>query len=296
MNAARLMRFLLLALVAGMPFGLQAQDLVHSEKSLYRQVLVYEDGETRCMCFTVRCSKGRQTCIYIKNPDQLALGYSTMMLSSLYIEPNPKSILIVGLGGGVLPRTLAQLVPNAQIDVVEIDPAVTRVAEKYFLFKQGPKMQVSEVDGRVFVKRAIREKKTYDIIMLDAFDHEYIPEHLLTQEFLEEVKTLMHPGSVLAANTFSGSGLYDYESVTYQKVFGEFYNLKTLNRVILARIGGLPTMAQITENTSLFESALAKFKMSADDVIPLFNKRVDWDPKARILTDQYSPANLLNSR
>ena len=260
------------------------------------QVLVYEDGETRCMCFTVRCSKGRQTCIYVKNPDQLALGYSTMMLSSLYIEPNPKSILIVGLGGGVLPRTLAQLVPNAQIDVVEIDPAVTRVAEKYFLFKQGPKMQVSEVDGRVFVKRAIRDKKTYDIIMLDAFDHEYIPEHLLTQEFLEEVKALMHPGSVLAANTFSGSGLYDFESVTYQKVFGEFYNLKTQNRVILARIGGLPTMAQITENTGLFESALAKFRMSADDVIPLFNKRVDWDPKARILTDQYSPANLLNSR
>ena len=44
------------------------------------EVLVYEDGETRCMCFTVRCSKGRQTCIYVKNPDQLALGYSTMML------------------------------------------------------------------------------------------------------------------------------------------------------------------------------------------------------------------------
>jgi len=65
---------------------------------------------------------------------------------------------------------------------------------------------------------------------------------------------------------------------------------------LCARIGGLPTMAQITENTGLFESALAKFRMSADDVIPLFNKRVDWDPKARILTDQYSPANLLNSR
>ena len=40
MNAARLVRFLLLALVAGMPLGLHAQDLVHSEKSLYRQVLV----------------------------------------------------------------------------------------------------------------------------------------------------------------------------------------------------------------------------------------------------------------
>ena len=296
MNAPALLRLLVLVLVAGMPFGLEAQDLIHSEKSLYRQVLVYEDSTSRCMCFTVRCSSGRQTCIYPKNVDHLALGYSESMLASLYVEPNPKSILIVGLGGGVLPRTLAKLVPGVQIDVVEIDPAVTRVAEKYFEFKQGPNIKVTEVDGRVFVKRAVREKKTYDIVMLDAFDHEYIPEHLLTQEFLEEVKQLLHPGSLLVANTFSSSGLYDYESVTYQKVFGEFYNLKTANRVIIARIGELPTVAEITKNAEKFESTLSQFNMSADDVLPLFTKRVDWDTQTRVLTDQYSPANLLNSR
>lgn len=296
MKVSRVVRLLAMALIVAAPFGAKAQELIHSEKSLYRQVLVYEDGETRCMCFTVRCSTGRQTCIYLKNPDHLALGYSQSMLASLYVQPKPTSILIVGLGGGVLPRTLNHLLPDAKIDVVEIDPAVTRVAEKYFNFKQGPNIKVAEVDGRVFVKRAVREKKTYDIVMLDAFDHEYIPEHLLTQEFLQEVKQLLHPGALLVANTFSSSGLYDYESVTYQKVFGEFYNLKTQNRVIIARNGPLPTLAEITKNTEVFEAALAQFRMSADDVVPLFSKRVDWDPKARVLTDQYSPANLLNSR
>jgi hypothetical protein len=39
------------------------QRLIHSEKSLYRDVFVYEDGSTRCLCFTRLCAIGRQTCI-----------------------------------------------------------------------------------------------------------------------------------------------------------------------------------------------------------------------------------------
>ena len=41
---------------------------------------------------------------------------------------------------------------------------------------------------------------------------------------------------------------------------------------------------------------LGNFRMTSNDVLPLYTKRVDWDTKARVLTDQYSPANLLNSR
>ena len=77
------------------------------------------------------------------------------------------------------------------------------------------------------MKRALRAGKSYDLVMLDAYDHEYIPEHLLTREFLQEVKSLLKPGGIVAANTFSSSRLYDSESVTYRAVFGEFYNLKT---------------------------------------------------------------------
>ncbi len=88
----------------------------------------------------------------------------------------------------------------------------------------------------------------YDLIMLDAFDHEYIPEHLLTQEFLQEVKSLLAPGGVLAANTFSSSGLYEHESVTYAKVFEKFFNLKRENRVIVARLGALPDAQQLRAN------------------------------------------------
>jgi spermidine synthase len=130
--------------------------------------------------------------------------------------------------------------------------------------------------------------------MLDAFDHEYIPEHLLTQEFLQEVKSLLAPQSALAANTFSSSRLYEHESVTYAKVFTQFFNLKRENRVIIARLGALPDAAQLRVNAAHFAAAFDSFGFDVDEVLPLFSQERDWNSQARVLTDQYSPANLLN--
>jgi spermidine synthase len=285
----------ILALLSAAPsVQAQALRLLHSERSLYREVLVYEGNGQRCMCFTRNCRIGRQSCIDLKHPERFALTYTRMMMGALYLQPQPRSILIVGLGGGTLPTALSQVLPQASIDVVEIDPAVTRVARAYFNFRPDQRVQVAEMDGRVFVKRAIREQRRYDLIMLDAFDHEYIPEHLLTREFLNEVRTLLAPGGILAANTFSSSRLYAHESTTYAAVFGTFYNLKRDNRVIIATDGPLPALSVVRTNSAVHAQALERFGVAAADILPLFSTRVDWNPEARVLTDQYSPANLLN--
>jgi len=268
--------------------------LLHSERSLYREVLVYETGDVRCICFTRFCRIGRQTCQDVKHPDRIVMNYPQMMLSSLFVKPEPKSVLIIGLGGGTIPRALHDMVPQARIDVVEIDPAVVKVARRFFDLGANRELNVIEADGRVLVKRALREQKSYDLIMLDAFDHEYIPEHLLTREFLQEVKALLAPGGVLAANTFSSSRLYDHESATYASVFPEFFNLKRENRVIIAADGPLPSADQLRDNSKRFEQAFSSFGISTAKLLPLFSRKQDWDRDARILTDQYSPANLLN--
>lgn len=270
------------------------QRLVHSERSLYREVLVYENGDTRCMCFTRNCRSGRQSCFDTRHPDRIVMNYPKMMLGVLFVNPAPRSVLIIGLGGGTLPRTLRKLLPETRIDVVEIDPAVVRVASRYFGFVAGDRTQVIESDGRVYVKRALRGTQRYDLIMLDAFDHEYIPEHLLTQEFLQEVKSLLAPAGVLAANTFSSSGLYAHESATYATVFAKFFNLRRENRVIITRLGALPDPAQLRATARPFVDPFQAFDVNAADLLPLFTLERDWEPRARVLTDQYSPANLLN--
>ena len=50
------------------------QRLVHSERSLYREVLVYENGGVRCMCFTRHCRVGRQSCMDTRHPDYMEIG------------------------------------------------------------------------------------------------------------------------------------------------------------------------------------------------------------------------------
>lgn len=286
------------ALILALPFVLpafaQAQKLLHSERSLYREVLVYETAGQRCMCFTRNCRIGRQSCMDMRHPDRIALNYPKLMLASLYIKPQPRSVLIIGLGGGTLPRALVKALPDVAIDVVEIDPAVVSVAKRYFGFATSDRVRVIEMDGRVYVKRAIREQRRYDLIMLDAFDHEYIPEHLLTQEFLREVKTLLAPDAVLAANTFSSSRLYDHESVTYASVFGTFFNLKQDNRVILATNATAPTRQQLVANSRIHEDVLKPMGVDTAKILDLFSTKQDWNVRARVLTDQYSPANLLN--
>ena len=95
---------------------------------------------------------------------------------------------------------------------------------------------------------ARRRPARYDLIMLDAFNGDYIPEHLMTREYLQEIRELLVDGGVVASNTFAISQLYHNESVTYDSVFGIFYNLKspdTANRVIIARRGPLPDRQEL---------------------------------------------------
>lgn len=269
--------------------------VLHTEKSLYRNIVVYTEDNLRCMRFG-RYDGNRQTCMSTTEPQRMVFNYTRMMMGALYLNPAPQRVLIIGLGGGTLPSTLQKLLPAAQVEVVEIDPAVVKVARKYFAFDTAGRMRVSEEDGRVFVKRALRQTARYDLIMLDAFDHEYIPEHMLTREFLQEVRGLLTDRGVLAANTFSSSGLYNYESITYQTVFGDFFNLKDANRVILLRLGGLPDRSELQRNAAAFAD---KFKPLGVDSAWLLAKLTvikDWPANTRVLTDQYSPANLLNSK
>jgi len=269
--------------------------VLHTEKSLYRNISVTEEGGERCMRFARFYTGSRQSCIYVNDRARLVFMYTKMMLASLYLVPQPKRVLVIGLGGATLPDALLRIYPDLAMDVVEVDAAVIRVAEKYFDFRPGPNVSVHEEDGRVFVKRAARAGAKYDLVLLDAFDHEYIPEHMLTREFLQEVKSIMQPDGVLAANTFSTSRLYAHESATYEAVFGRFYNLKDSNRVIVLKLGELPAQEAVAKAARSLDSRLEATGAASDWLLPMFSSTRDWPADTRVLTDQYSPANLLNA-
>ncbi len=272
---------------------------IHQERSLYRNILVTEDAVRRCMRFTITERSGQnQSCRFLDDYDKLVFPYAKMVLSSLLVQDNPQRILIVGLGGGTLVHTYSTLFPQAEIIIAEIDEAVVRVAKDYFDSTETDKIKIATEDARVYVKRAGIRKEQFDLIILDAFNGEYIPEHLMTAEFLQEVKALLPTNGMVVSNTFSTSRLYAAESATYAQVFGKFFNVRqagTGNRIIIASMQPLPEAATLAQRATTLQQKLDRFDMKLVDYTQYMRTDVDWDTKERVLTDQYAPANLLNN-
>lgn len=294
----KLSLLLLLCGLVAVTQTLIAAEVIHEEKSLYRDINVVQTGNRRCLIFNVHRGDRNQTCLDVSNRDELIFSYTKMSFAGLLLTPQPKKILIAGLGGGTLPLAFNDLFPDAQIDVVEVDQAVVNVAKEFFFFEEDANMSVAVNDARVFVKRAGILGEKYDYIILDAFGGDYIPEHLLTQEFLEEVKQIMTKDAVLVANTFSTSRFYDHESVTYQRVFGEFFNFKlpaSGNRMIITQLDPLPPRGNLITRAQSLAPSLEKYGVPLLEYPARLSTRVDWDMSRRVLTDQYAPANLLQN-
>jgi spermidine synthase len=277
------------------PHAAIALTVLAQHPSLYQTIYVTEEAELRCMRFSLLLP-GRQSCMAPDQPDTLVLPYLQAMLGALLLQPKPQHMLFIGLGGGSLPKALRHLYPAAELDVVELDPAVAEVATRYFGFVPDAKLHVHIMDGRVFVKRAMAAGQQYDLVFLDAYNQHYIPEHLLTREFFAEVKSLLAPGGVVAANTAGSGALYAYESATYAAVFGTFYNLKPKGRVMLAMRDALPPPARLQENAARLTPALTSVGVAVPALLGLFTSTPDWPPDTPALTDMHAPANLLQAQ
>ena len=273
--------------------------IIHKEKSLYRNIVVNEKAERRCLIFSVKRQQRNQTCIDLSDPNRIIFPYVRMIFSGLLVHPEPKRGLMIGMGGGTISNVLTDVYPNLRMDLVEVDQAVVDVARDYFGFKQNQRTNVYVTDGRVFARRALIRQERYDLIILDAFTGEYIPEHLMTVEFLENIKGLLSPEGVVIANTFSASALYDHESVTYFSVFGDLLSLKmprTGNRVIVASNSDLPSAETLKINARKLEPRFKSYKLNLRKYISNMERGPDWNMGVRILTDQYAPVNLLRNR
>lgn len=287
---------LALCLISG---SLSAQ-VIHKERSLYRNILVDEEANVRCLKFDEKSHKTRQSCMYLNNDPRLVFDYTKLLFSSLLVTQKIDNVLIIGLGGGTMSNILHQLYPYAHIHNVEIDPAVIKVAKQYFSFKENNQVKAFEGDGRIFVKRAKMKSLRYDLIILDAFNGDYIPEHLMTVEFHKELKQLLTPQGIIAANTFSTSKLYHYESATYFSVWNDFYQVSyntSGNRIILASASGFPTKEEINKKALQLNSRLRSYDINILEIINAMShtkEHHDWSAKTPLLTDQFSPANLLN--
>ncbi len=157
-----------------------------------------------------------ESIVDLKDPDAMPVPYNQTMTAALAYPTAPKRILMIGLGAGSISTYLGRAMPDAQIDVVELDPGVISAGKDYFGLRETERVRLIAGDGRVYLNR---HKDLYDLILLDAFRELGIPFHLLTREFYGLVKEHLAPGGAMASNVAANTKLYLSTLVTLAAVF-----------------------------------------------------------------------------
>ncbi|HEX4607955.1 MAG TPA: fused MFS/spermidine synthase, partial [Urbifossiella sp.] len=122
---------------------------------------------------------------------------------------SPK-VLLIGGGGYTLPRAAKVLLPSTQMDVVEIDPGVTKMAYAELGLKKEYGLNDVNMDGRQFVAEVARPG-SYDLVVQDAVNDLSVPSHLMTKEYNDAVKRALKPDGVFLLTII--------DSVEYGKVW-----------------------------------------------------------------------------
>jgi predicted membrane-bound spermidine synthase len=139
-----------------------------------------------------------------------------------YEENEVERVLIIGSAAGTISKAYSGIYGPIPIDGVEIDPAIVEAGRQWFDMNE-PNLAVHVQDGRYFLANTTQ---TYDVIAVDAYRPPYIPFHLTTQEFFQEIYDHLNEDGVMAIN--AGRTSTDYSLVealgsTMRAVFPNVY-------------------------------------------------------------------------
>lgn len=274
---------------------LTGREIIHQEETKYQNLYITRKGSV----ITLQAGSllFKSSAMDLSAPNRLVIEYTRMMMLGTGYVDNPRSMLVLGLGGGSMTKYLRSYFPEARIVSIEFDEAVVSLAREYFGFEPDENMELAVMDGRRYLAGT---GQNFNIIFLDAFHGDYIPFHLMTREFLTLVKSRLAPGGVVVSNTWQGQKLSQRETATYQAVFGSFDNYlgkRSSNRVIIAGRDGRSSdrralLARMTESQQ-------RLGYREIDLVQLFNTHYQGSPAPSLseaLTDDFAPVNLLVDR
>ena len=132
-------------------------------------------------------------------PDTVLTGgvWDAFVALPVLLDRPVHRVAVLGNAGGTIARAYGELWPSAQIDGVEIDPAVSDAGRKYLGLGDNPRLTVHDADARPYLRRTDTK---YDLIIVDAYHQPYVPFYLATREFFELVHRRLAPGGIVALN------------------------------------------------------------------------------------------------
>lgn len=289
---------MLLALLAAALFVVPApkppSTLIWSGDSAYNRILVLEKDGKRWLVLndsrfaqTVEMVGGGSSGFYL---DEFALGPAVVPA---------KKLLVLGMGAGGSIQAARAVAPEIEIDAVEIDPEVVRVAGEFFGLPQNdPKLRVHIADARPWLAGSAPNSK-FDLVNIDLFQGgPYVPFYLTTVEFFRLVRSRMTDDGVLMVNVYDESAkheLLDAMGATLRKIFPSVEKLSTA--------GGNHILFAFREKRDILETAV-RLKEGAGPawVRELSTKAageiVDFEPGAGavVFTDDRAPVEEMTRR
>ena len=146
-----------------------------------------------------------QSAMDVDNPTHLVLEYTRHFALAWQLRPHAERLLLLGGAAYSIPKYLLATRQDLRLDVVEIDPAMTRLARELFALQEDSRLRIHHEDARTFLNRhAAGKDARYDIIMADAFSSTYnIPFQLCTVEFARRVHDSLAAEGIYIANIVS---------------------------------------------------------------------------------------------
>jgi spermidine synthase len=294
------MKRLLLLFTCSLALALRAaqDDYVEHYDTTYNSLTVEKTGSLVELRARSRRGVALESAVDLSDPLRLVVPYTRTLYGALFLAPEPRRVLMIGLGGAGFHRLFAAAYPEALIQTVELDPKVVELCQTKLGFRPTPHTPVTTMDGRMFIKR---NRETWDWIILDAFRGGFVPPHLKTEEFYRECAARLGERGVFISNLHATSELYYSDLKTIQAVFPQVVLFATRDRgnviacAVKYREPGITDPAHWPAPATLAKSVFADYLDLAavrDEHISIPAAAVR---TAHVLTDDFSPVEFLDT-
>jgi len=208
------------------------EKILYQKKSRYNDITVTQKGPYITLYSPDDIIQSE---INLKQPQKPHLEFNRYLLFSLVFCPSPSTILVLGLGGGVVPRVLSEICPKAAVDVVEIDPEMLKVAEDYFGFTTSDHLHVHLEDACDFIGRT---RQKYDLVVIDTYCGLDLPQSVDNPFFFKDCGKILSEKGILTVNLVPFDKHYMEKRVDWIKqVLAHVYlicGITRLNEVVFA--------------------------------------------------------------
>jgi len=227
---------------------------------------------------------GAQSSVYLDSPELVA-RYTQAFQLLTQSRPDVRHALTIGGGAFVWPMQFIADAPDATMDVVEIDPALTDIASRYFRYRPDERVRVVHEDGRTFLNRV--HGGAYDLIFTDAFAGTSIPVQLTTREALVRMDEALADDGVLVSNLIGAvdgprGALVRSMLATYRSVFEHV--------TVIPLLG--PSEGGKLQNIILVSS---HERVSVPPALESLVRDVPTDERDVVLTDEFAPVERLSA-